>query len=63
MGDICQFTPRHSQQRNTQGPGIAEVIIFPGVRVERSDDPDRHRIMSNESVFQRITKKAVWTDD
>jgi len=63
MGDICQFTPRHSQQRDTQSPGIAEVIIFPGVRVERSNVPDGHRMTPNDAVFQRIAKKAVWTDD
>jgi hypothetical protein len=37
MGEIHELAPRQCKQRGTLPPGPAEIIIFPGVRVERGD--------------------------
>lgn len=56
MGTILQFEPRQSEQDATEAQaGPAEVIIFPGVRIEHLADeaPDLLEPMTRLSEAKR----------
>jgi hypothetical protein len=63
MGNIHQFTRRPTQTRNAPLPASAEVIIFPGVRLERSDHPEDDCIIAGKTANRAIAQRAVCKED
>jgi len=62
MGEIHELAPRQSKQRGTLPPGPAEIIIFPGVRVERSDCSAGDG-KTGSLAARRRAPRAVWSED
>ena len=63
MGDIHALAPRQSRQRDTPPPGPAEIIIFPGVRVERRDYCAGDGKGPGSVAARGLAQRAVWSED
>jgi len=63
MCEIHRFALRGAPSHQPSSSGPAEVIIFPGVRIERVDALSAGEGVSANGDRQSATKRAIWQDD
>jgi hypothetical protein len=63
MGNIHQFTARQTQTQGTPSAASADVIIFPGVRVERGDQCGGDRIIAGKAGNRAAAREAAYKED
>jgi len=63
MCEIHQFALRSTPSHQSSSAGPAEVIIFPGVRIERVDDLSAVEGVPATGDRQVAAQRAIWQDD
>jgi len=63
MCKIHRFVLRSAPSHQPPSPGPAEVIIFPGVRIERADAVSAGEEMPASGDRQTAAQMAIWQDD
>jgi len=63
MCEIHRFALRSTPSHQPSSAGPAEVIIFPGVRIERVDARNSGEGLPASGDRQVAAQRAIWQDD